>query len=438
MNESSDYKYSDYTQTYNSIMKFNKNKVIPIHQWYPFVEGYSREFIQSIIEELPYKPTHCLDPFSGSGTTAVELQYLGIICTSFEVNPFMHNLSVTKMRTDYTLKSFQKSYNIIKSSLEQPLDNIDSIVPIPEYKSIVEKKGLKKWIFNKDTMNGILDIKYAISKIRDKKYRNLFNIALASILLEVSNVYRNGKCLSYKHRTKNNYKEYNRTAVHDLYISRINNVFLPDIKNIEKYKAINGKIKSNYKYCILGDFREKIQEIEDDSIDLVITSPPYLNSRDYTDTYMIELWMLDYISSYDELKKLRKNTFRSHVQVKWGNLETLDIEELKDCINKLSKFKDIFWNKDLLEMIKGYFLDMDFLFFNLSKKMKKDSLIYFNVANSAYYGIEIKVDKIVAKIAENNGFKIHEIREARKIKPSSQQKEYIPYLLEVVIVMSKM
>ena len=33
-------------------MQFNKNKKEPFHRWYPFVEGYSKEFIQSIVKEM--------------------------------------------------------------------------------------------------------------------------------------------------------------------------------------------------------------------------------------------------------------------------------------------------------------------------------------------------------------------------------------------------
>ena len=46
------YKHVDYYKTYGRIMQFNKNKKEPIHRWYPFVEGYSREFIQSILNEM--------------------------------------------------------------------------------------------------------------------------------------------------------------------------------------------------------------------------------------------------------------------------------------------------------------------------------------------------------------------------------------------------
>lgn len=418
-------------------MKFNKNKKAPIHQWYPFVEGYSREFIRGIVEELPYEPKHCLDPFAGSGTTPVELQYLGVKCSSFEVNPFLYNLSVTKMRTDYTLKGVFKNYDLILKSLNSSLQDLKCKIDIPKYKSIVEREGIKKWIFNSSTMDGLLDIKYAISLIPRGKYRNLFKIAFASILLQVSNVYRNGKCLSYRDRKRTSCKEYSRSEVHQMFNEIIQNIVLPDITLLEKVKRTHDKIYTNYKYCKLGDFRRNILKINNNMIDLVITSPPYLNSRDYTDIYMVELWMLDYINSYEELRALREKTFRSHVQINWGQLELLQINELEESIQQLNNFKSSFWNKGLLDMIKGYFLDMEILFSNLSLKMKSGGKIYFNIANSAYYGVEIKVDQIISRIAENNGFTIDEIRKARFIKPSVQQKKTIEHLLEVVIVMTK-
>ena len=61
------YKHVDYYKTYGRIMQFNKNKKEPIHRWYPFVEGYSREFIESILKEMKKKELVCLEPFSGSG-----------------------------------------------------------------------------------------------------------------------------------------------------------------------------------------------------------------------------------------------------------------------------------------------------------------------------------------------------------------------------------
>ncbi|SHJ74971.1 DNA methylase [Clostridium cavendishii DSM 21758] len=433
------FKIVDYTTKYGSIMQFNRNKNTYIHGWYPFVEGYSKQFILSIIDE--YKninsclPSLCLEPFCGSGTTPLELQKLGIECKSFEVSPFMYNLAKVKLTNSYTVESFNKYYTKIKEYLNNPVENICALVNLNASKRIVEKDGLDKWNFDKDTMNGILDIKYSISKFNNSKYERLFTIALASILLEISNVYRNGKCISYKKKWKE--QHITRKEVHEKFLVKLKEVFLPDIKLINTYKK-NQKLLSNNNECYLGDVRKNLNKrVDDDSIDLVITSPPYLNSRDYTDTYMIELRLLDYLKNDDDVKNLRKNTIRSHVQVKWNKSNNIGIKTLNNSIENLKKHESDFWNKGLINMIEGYFEDMSILFDILYKKVKKDGLIFFNVANSAYHNIEIKTDEIIAEIAEKSGFTVIEIREARRINPSSQQKENIPFLRESVIVIKK-
>lgn len=421
----------DYTEQYRSIMQFDKNKTVPIHQWYPFVEGYSKEFIQSILDELPYRPKSALEPFAGSGTTPVELQDLDIKCTSFEVSPFMHLLSTVKMRRDYTRDEFTNYLNLLKNKISISPRNIRKVEPIPFGRTVAKQVYLKKWNFHDNTLDGILDIKHAIAAIPEEKYRNIFIIALASILLDVSNLFRNGKCLSYK-KNWQSLEKTKRTDIHQTFFKRIESTFLEDISNISpKTKpAIN-----NYQLCHYGDIREKIDLVPDNSIDLIITSPPYLNSRDYTDIYMLELKTLDLIKSHEELRALRKRTLRSHVQVKFETLETLDIPLLKESVASIEKNADSFWNSDLLNMIKGYFIDIDYLFSKFKEKMLPEKFIYFNVANSAYYGEEITVDEIVCEIAKNHGFEIIEIRKARDLNPSSQQHKLVAPLRESVIVM---
>lgn len=432
MPQESSYIVKDYTEVYKTIMQFNKNKTEFVHQWYPFVEGYSKEFITNIVDEIDYEPEFALDPFAGSGTTPVELQSMGINCYSFEVSPFMHLLATVKLDQDYVLHDFVNNHITVGTFLNSKLLPIRQYLNAPLAKTFQPRKNKDKWVFNIGVMNGILDIKYSISLVEGENYRKLFKIALASILLEVSNVYRNGKCLSYKKDWKE--KTITRRRVHKLFLDKLSNLIQPDIEKLEKIK----NDVNNSSLCYYGDVRKNIQLIPDSSIDLIITSPPYLNSRDYTDIYIAELWVLDLVSSYDELSQLRKRTMRSHVQVKFGEIELLNINELKEVVGKLEKKKTEldFWNAEIIEMVKAYFLDINLLFSEFRKKMRPNKKIYFNVANSAYYGIEIKVDEIVCAIAEKNGFVVDEIREARQLKPSNQQKVTIKSLRESVIVIS--
>ena len=88
-------------------------------------------------------------------------------------------------------------------------------------------------------------------------------------------------------------------------------------------------------------------------------------------------------------------------------------------------------------MVRLYFVDMDKLFRTIYKKMKDKGRIYFNVSNSAYFDTLIDTLEICSSIAENIGFKIIEIRDARYLKTSPQQRKTVKQLLEGVIVMEK-
>lgn len=425
------FEIKDYSAIYGSIMQFDKNKSVAIHQWYPFVEGYSKEFIESILNELNYQPENVLEPFAGSGTTALELQRKNINCNSFEVSPFMHLLSSVKLYKYYNLGTVQSLLDDFKLDLLNSPSDIRAYEDIPFGRTVIKNDSLSKWNFNDEVLNGILDIKYAINSISETAYKNLFRIVLASILLEVSNLFRNGKCLSYKKKwqEKNNY---NRVEIHKIFLNRFENVILNDIQTIEETA---GEIYvDNFEKLHFGDVRANIQEVPDNSVDLIITSPPYLNSRDYTDIYMLELKVLDLIKNYEELILLRKNTLRSHVQVKHGELNELDLPTLKAYLKKISGKDVALWNNDLLNMIKGYFIDMNHLFGQFKRVMQPEKFIYFNVANSAYFGEEIKVDVIISEIAILHGFELVEIRKARNLKSSSQQSGNIKSLRESVIV----
>lgn len=421
------YKYKDYYEKYGRIMQFNKNKKEPVHRWYSFVEGYSKEFIESILTEIDNTNLICLEPFSGSGTTSLELQNNNMQCYAFEVNPLMYIITKVKLEKNYKLKKLkyyhlliQKRRNTIKVDLKS------------EFSTLYEDGNKSKWNFDLTVGIAIEKLRISINEIEDEIYRNLFFVVLSSILLEVSNLYRNGKCLSYK----KNWQRIKHTEleVYNKFDEKINNEIVPDIGNIKKTKVENNCLLYNEDSRVAIELR-----VPNNSIDLVITSPPYLNSRDYTDTYILELKALELTKNYEDIRDLRKKTIRSHVQVKWNDREGLDNDVLNNTLNLLENNSRGLrvWNSSIIDMVRLYFVDMKKIFKVLYKKMKIGGRIYFNVSNSAYFNVMINTLEICAKIAEDEGFNVIEIRKARKLKPSPQQRNYIKYLLEGVIVIEK-
>ena len=423
------YKHVDYYKTYGRIMQFNKNKKEPIHRWYPFVEGYSREFIESILKEMKKKELVCLEPFSGSGTTALELQNNNIPCYAFEVNPLMYLIARVKLENNYDVNRIIFWHDYIKNSR----DNMQVVLQTA-FSTLYEDENKKKWNYNTEVGIAIQKLKNSISNIDEDIYKDLFTVALASILLEVSNLYRNGKCLSYKKNWKE--QSISQDDVFRRFDEKIEEQIISDIRD-----SMNRKTTQNNKQHLYNmDSRVGIEnEVQDNTIDLVITSPPYLNSRDYTDTYMLELKTLGFTDSAAEIRKLREKTLRSHVQIKWEDDTQINNVLLTETLRKLESASENIeqWNDSIIDMVRLYFVDMKKIFFVLYKKMKQNGRVYFNVSNSAYFNVLIDTLEICASIAEQEGFKVIEIRDARKLKTSPQQKEKIDKLLEGVIVLEK-
>ncbi len=424
------YSYIDFLEQYGRIMQFNKNKTEPFHRWYPFVEGYSKEFIQSIIQEMNKSALICLEPFSGSGTTALELQNLGIECYSFEVNPLMYLIARVKLEKVYMVEEVNKWFEFIcKTRNGNIIVNLKS-----EFKTLYQNDGKEKWNYNNSVAIAIEKLQYVIGMITDNIYKELFLVALAAILLDVSNLYRNGKCLSYKKNWKD--RSIAEQEVYQYFDNKVKNELIPDIQN-----SLNRKLQVNNKNKLFNiDSRVGIEEkIKDETIDLVITSPPYLNSRDYTDTYMLELKTLGFTNSNEEIRNLREKTVRSHVQIKWQDSTSINNIKLNETLKELENAAEskTIWNKSIIDMIRLYFVDMKKIFNVIYRKLKKGGRVYFNVSNSAYFDVLVNTLEICASIAEDEGYRVLEIRKARYLKTSPQQKEAIGSLLEGVIVLEK-
>ncbi|MEK5435245.1 MULTISPECIES: DNA methyltransferase [Paenibacillus] len=422
-------KIKDWSFEYNNFVSANKNKKKSVNRWFPILEGFSNDFVESIIREQEKNNLFCLDPFSGGGTTSLVSQELGNDCYSFEVSPFMSQVCRAKLRKNYKTEEFIEVIKLLKSLLYNEKIVHDYKIGL---KTISKSTKLKKWIYHKTALLSLLNIRKAIEiiSVTNPKYFDILSVTLGSILLQFSNVFRDGKALKYRENWKN--KTHKQKDIYKVFFEKCEQSVMIDIGNIER--MIGNSQVNNIDLLYNGDCRELVSIIDDNKIDLVITSPPYLNSRDYTDSHMIELWMLGHVLNYEDVRVLRRKTMRSHVQVRWGEIPLPNSKILKDRLSKIMNFEEKFWNKSIPSMIIGYFSDLEDLLRKIKPKMKQDGKLYVNVANSSYYGVVIETDRIIEEIAINLGYKIKEIRLARKIKTSSQQSEKVGWLRETVIV----
>ena len=78
---------------------------LPFQRWRHFKEAFAPEIVEEAIRSSSIPVESCLDPFGGSGTTALACQFLGVRPVTMEVNPYLADLIEAKL-TGYDVAFF--------------------------------------------------------------------------------------------------------------------------------------------------------------------------------------------------------------------------------------------------------------------------------------------------------------------------------------------
>lgn len=380
---------------------------VPFQRWFKFKEAFSPQFIIECASSLPRPPRSCLDPFGGSGTTALTAQFIGIRPTTIEVNPFLGDLIEAKL-SKYDTDQLKRDYfNVLARSkrVAGSTHNLESGPP-----TLIEPGVHDRWLFARDVAGRIISLRDAVEKVRCTRNRRLLRIVLGSTLLGLSNAIVNGKGRKYRR----DWKRRQKTEA-DVELA-FREAFFHVFSDICQF----GTRRTHEFQLIRGDSRVKIHSV--DKVDFAVLSPPYPNSFDYTDIYNIELWMLGYLRTRPQNHKLRNATLRSHVQIKREfTSDTLGSKTLKRTYAKLSAARNSLWNAHIPEMICSYFADMSLILAGLKAKLSKRGRAFLAIGNSKYAGITVDTEVILKELALQTGFQTVSCRPIRSMRSSAQQ-----------------
>jgi hypothetical protein len=400
---------------YKKLVTFNGNKEAPIHRWFNFKEGFSKNLLQNIINDLKinYPIRKFLDPFVGSGTSLLSWSHLYFdkpyTAVGIERNPFIHLVASTKLRWwQYDLDLLERLFNQIISA--SPEINESDLPVLTTYKN--------EDYFPKQNLYDLVKLRKSIKQHTHDypAYKDLFYVALASIVEDVSNLRKDGRMVRYSRKE-------NLPSVYEHFKSKVTEI-QDDIyreKSLFDIPLCSTKI-------INGDSRTISKELKrvhiiPNDFDLILYSPPYLNNFDYTEVYKLELFMTERLTNYRKFKRLRQLTLRSHPSIKYpittfvaNNLPKSHklLKLLLSCINESDKFKH---KKE--QIFTGYFDDMYLSLKNQYDILSEDRYAVCVVSNSVHgkngYYIPVATDLILATIAEEIGFKVEKIQVARMI-----------------------
>ena len=376
--------------------------------WRHFKEAFAPELIQSAFDEtsaaLGRRVETIVDPFGGSGTSALAAQFLGALPTTIEVNPFLADLIEAKL-SSYETSALTEGFNSVTSSASDPKMIFEGAP-----KTFIEPGVKGRYLFSKDVARALLQLREGIWSLDDQRTRRLFLVMLSSVALEVSNVVVSGKGRRYRR----NWIE--RQATAETARSAFSEKVVKAIYDIERFGD-----RANLGYRVLrGDARSLVKDVGQQ--DLAIFSPPYPNSFDYTDVYNVELWVGGYLRSAGDNKSLRTATLRSHVQVaraySVGAPATITLAR---TLRDLEDVRERLWDLAIPDMVAAYFDDMRIVLSDLFGQLSPRGRAYVVVGDSQYAGIGIPVATILEEIAIEVGYATERSTAFRSMRSSPQQ-----------------
>lgn len=385
-----------------SLSNFDANKRLPRHRWLEFKEGFSAELVRLAVDDCSKTSPRLLDPFAGSGTTIVEAGRLGLSATGIEVNPFLHDVAVAKCHRQLANDSELRSWR--SEVLDGPCR--EALSPLEGHSTFTEGGDATKWIFNTSVLRGFEAISRSLER-KTESWARPMKIALLSALMATSNVRRDGKCVRYK-------SDWNTrgftSADFRASFAEISNYIADDL-TLDSFTADVSKISD-------GDSRRELSKLPSSSHDVVVTSPPYLNSFDYSDVYRPELFAGRYVSDNLQLRTIRHKTLRSHVQVDRTFAKTSTSYLLDPILKELANRK--LWNRNIPAMVSSYFWDMKGILSQLHRIVRRGGACWIVVSTSAYSGIQIPVDLILADVAAQCGWALRGVYVLRNLRASGQ------------------
>jgi len=343
---------------------------------------YPAKFIPQIVSRLAEKYTNegdlIVDPFGGCGTTLVESKVMGRPSVGVDINPVAVLITKAKI-TPIDPQKIEKAFAILKAKLDTY--SKDTKVKAPEHERI-------DYWFKPEEKRKLAFIFAEISKLKDQDIRDFFYCGFSNILKN---------CSIWLQKSNKPTRDQNKkpsdpipTFYKQIKMMMRGNSRFYELSNEKKHLEIPSQV-----YCTDA----RTIPVENNSVSLIVTSPPYVTSYEYADLHQLTALWLEYTKDLSDFRK-------RFIGTSYHNKKDLILNsELAEKIrNELLK-KD----KKTAEEVSTYFSEMNQVFVEMKRMLKKGGKTCIVIGNTSLKGVEILNAEVFAEQLQNLGLKIADI-----------------------------
>ncbi len=384
------------------------------HDWYRFVLSYPPHLVRDYLARFGAdEKTFVLDPFCGTGTTVVECKKRGVPSIGLEVHPVAQFAGATK--TDWTpdpdgliahargVAAEARTLFNAQGIADEPFAG-NGAAPLPTTLRILPAEMWSLLLTDSISplpLHKTLTLLDVLNRQRDDRYDAHERLALAKALpFAISNL-RFGPEVGVGTIKQD-------APVVGIWQQGIA-AMADDLRTLDAHAHTPATV-------LHADARQMVDVLEPNSVDIVITSPPYPNEKDYTRTTRLESVLLGFIATKEELRALKRGLVRSNTRgVYKGDdddqwvAEHAEIQRIAAAIEarRIELGKTSGFERLYARVTKLYFGGMARHLADLRTILRPGAHLAYVVGDQAsYLRIMIRTGQLLADIAESLGYEV--------------------------------
>ncbi len=361
------------------------------------IHRYPAKFIPQVprfcIERYSRAGDTVLDPFMGSGTTMLEAFMAGRDSLGIDVHPLARLIAKVKTTPIEPEELTRLGETLIHKIRNDRRDPNEWVPEIP---------NREHW-FLPAVLTDLAKIKMNIFEMEPGDQQDFFKICFSSIIRRVSNS-DDDSLIPEVTSFQKKLEEQGKTS-HDA-IGRFENSVRSKIIDARDFwqrsRDVAEKFRRTPSMKIVGRDARDIA-LEDGSVELAVTSPPYASAVHYVSVHKLEMYWLDLIKSTAEIDGNIIGTAKAYVRDYRSFEPSSSAGELGSVVNELAAV-----DKKSAFIVHRYFEDMRANFDEVSRVLKRGRKYCMVVGENTFRKVRVPTYKILSDMSKGCGFELEE------------------------------
>lgn len=406
------------------------------HGFHKYPAKFIPQLAKRCIEENTHSNDIICDPFMGCGTTLIESLVSGRRAVGVDINPVAYLISKVKT-TPINPEKLKTEIDKVLSDLNLYFESNNKQTTLSKVEILPKlpiNERIEYWFPDKKTREDLGIILGRINTIKDKDIRDFCLCAFSNILKNAS---------IWLMKSIKPTRDLNKK------IDSPMNLFSRQIKKMSRgndtyWNILPTNIKNNLKsYLNLKKDDARNLPADDNSVSLIVTSPPYVTSYEYADLHQLTALWFEYTQSVNEFRE----GFIGSVHKKEFDHNGIKSKLAKQEIEELSRK-----SKKEAEAVRNYFFEMQQCFEEMYRVLKPKGRTCIVIGNTELRKVPILNAEVFVEIMLNLGFKMHKIIKRRipsKVLPQTRdsktgrftttgEADRLAYAYEYILIMEKL